>query len=188
MIPRPLRILLLPAMLLLPTLAPAQDDLFSEALVIHHQVEALQRQNRSTLGVYVGAAVNDLILRRVEVQIDDLPVRKYEYGSFEAEALRRGGLHRLLVADVEPGAHRLRARFFVRRIGATPDTPRFVLTLTETFNKSNVPMSLEFAVQSGGRGPATLRVLRSDGRSDAVESRDSSGRGRCESAEAPPGD
>ncbi|WP_370309508.1 hypothetical protein [Sinimarinibacterium flocculans] len=170
-IPRPLRILLLPAVLLLPTLAPAQDDLFSEALVIHHQVEALQRQNRSTLGVYVGAAVNDLILRRVEVQIDDLPVRKYEYGSFEAEALRRGGLHRLLVADVEPGAHRLRARFFVRRIGATPDTPRFVLTLTETFNKSNVPMSLEFAVQSGGRGPATLRVLRSDGRSDALRQR-----------------
>lgn len=168
---RPLRILLLAAALSLSPTMPARADQFTEALAIHHQVEALLRQRQSTLSVYVGAAVNELILRRVEVQVDDLPVQHYEYGSFEAEALQRGGLHRLQVADVAPGAHRLRARFFVRRVGAAPDTPRYVLSLEETFKKSNVPLSLEFAVQRGSRGSGTLRVLRSDGRSDAQRQR-----------------
>lgn len=168
---RPLRILFLLAAFLLPETAPAQDDLFTEALVIHHQVEALQRERQSALIVYVGAAVDDLILRRAEVRIDDGPVRQYEYGGFEPEALQRGGLHRIFIADVEPGVHRLRARFFVRRVGARPDSPRFVVTLDETFKKHTVPLSLELAVQSDGRGGATLRVLRSDGRNTALHQR-----------------
>ncbi|MES0874925.1 hypothetical protein [Sinimarinibacterium thermocellulolyticum] len=168
---RPLRILLLFAALLLPPVVCAQHDLFSEALLIHHQVEALQRQRQSALIVYVGAAVDDLILRRAEVRIDEGPPRQYEYGGFEPEALRRGGLHRIFIDDVEPGAHRLRARFFVRRVGARPDSPRLVITLDETFTKHHAPLSLELAVQSDGRGGASLRVLRSDGRSDALRQR-----------------
>jgi tetratricopeptide (TPR) repeat protein len=168
---RPLRTLLLVLASMLPPALSAQEDLFTEALVIHHQVEALQRQRQSALIVYIGAAVDDLILRRAEVRIDEQPPQAYEYGGFEPEALQRGGLHRVLMADVAPGEHRIRVRLFVRRVGARPDSPRFVITLDESFKKHNVPLSLELAVQSDRRGGATMRVLRSDGRSTALHQR-----------------
>jgi hypothetical protein len=142
---RPLHTLLLAALLWLAPL-PAQAELFDEVLAAHHQAEALLRKREAELSVYIGGVVDGLLLRQAEVRIDDAPPQHYTYSRVESEALQRGGLHRLHVAQLERGMHRLRARVLARRIGAAPGTPYIELQIDETFEKGGVSLALELTV------------------------------------------
>ena len=64
--------------------------------------------------LYVGIADTELLLRKVEVRIDEAPARVYDFSLDQSRALRRGGLFALMVHDADAALHRIRARFVSR--------------------------------------------------------------------------
>ncbi|MFA5940446.1 MAG: hypothetical protein WC809_13900 [Sinimarinibacterium sp.] len=137
----------------------AHADLSAEVLAVHHEAAALSQAHAAGVQVYVGAPLEKLLLRRVQLQIDEQPPLEYEYSSFESAALLRGGLHRMHAGALEPGPHRLRALFIARRGDAQPLTPRIELRIDQPFEKTVQPLSLQLtlAEEGGWRDRAVLR-------------------------------
>ncbi len=124
----------------------ALDALRVEAL-------ALDRESRSLLSasdgrhdgltVYIGATAKNVWLREVWLGIDNQSLTRYVYSQTEAEALSARGLHRLLVSDLAPGKHRLRAQAAAASFGAGPSDARQRAAIDVTFEKSAAPMEIE---------------------------------------------
>ncbi|MEQ1439101.1 hypothetical protein AAG565_07040 [Fontimonas sp. SYSU GA230001] len=139
----------------------AYADLSAEVRALHEEVAALTLTE--DVQIYVGAAAGPLLLRRVQVQIDEQPPFDYEYSSFESAALQRGGLHRLHAGALAPGVHRLRAQFIARRADAGPLTPRVELRLDQAFEMGAQALSLQLTLAhtGGWRDRALLNLAQS---------------------------
>jgi hypothetical protein len=137
-----------------------QAELSDEVLAVHREATALLQSQRPAAQIYVSSSVDKLLLRRVQVQIDEQPPVEYEYSSFESEALQRGGLHRLHATALEPGLHRLRALLIARRVDAGPLTPRIELRIDETFELGATPFALELGmIKPGWRDAVAPQVV-----------------------------
>ncbi len=68
----------------------------------------------ATTTLYVGIADTEVLLRKVEVRIDEAPARIYDFSLDQSRALRRGGLFALMEHDADAAPHRIRARFVSR--------------------------------------------------------------------------
>lgn len=151
----------------------SRADLFEEVMAVHHRAKTLLGPQRAPLAVYVGGPGNAWLLRYAEVQINDQPPVVYEYDGFQADAIQRGGLHRLLATDLPVGKHHIRARLVVRAPDASAATPRVQYDIDEPFNIGNAPLSLELLLPAavGGRAIFGVQVQRGDGRSDILRQR-----------------
>jgi hypothetical protein len=150
----------------------ARADLSAEVLAVHREATSLLQAQRADLQIYVGAAADGLLLRRVELQIDDAAPLHYEYSRQESEALSRGGLHRLYGDMLEPGAHRMRALLVARRSDAQPLTPRIELRVDQIFEHDGGPQTLELTLaRSGWRDNAVLHLANGAAPSDAQRMR-----------------
>jgi hypothetical protein len=64
------------------------------------------------VAVFVAMDVGEFFdLDSVQLRIDDKPVSNYLYTEREAEALLRGGVHRLFLGNLKAGTHELTATF-----------------------------------------------------------------------------
>ncbi|MAA74802.1 MAG: hypothetical protein CMN28_08855 [Salinisphaeraceae bacterium] len=94
------------------------------------------------VSVYVDIGVNAFILDEVKVRIDGSEPLGKTYEDFETPALIKGGVHRVLRANVEPGDHQL----FIEFIGHEEDDPadaeprRGAIALN--FTKTEAPKAL----------------------------------------------
>lgn len=136
-------------------------DLADDVRETHREATALTQA--AGVQIYVGAAADELLLRRVRVQLDEQPPLEYEYSSLESTALLRGGLHRLHAGALAPGPHRLRALFVARSDDAQPLTPRIELRIDQAFDKTSQPLALQLtlAQDSGWRDRAVLSLAQS---------------------------
>lgn len=157
------------AALALAASCAAHADLSAEVLAVHREMSALSQAQAAGVQIHVGATTEKLLLRRVQLQIDEQPPLEYEYSSFESAALRRGGLHRLHFDALEPGAHRLRALFIARRSDAQPLTPRIELRADQPFEKTALPLSLQLTLseEGGWRDRAVLKFAQTFAPDDA---------------------
>lgn len=142
----------------LGVVVPAHAGLSPEVVELYREVQALPAYG-DRFELLVGEQAENLILRRVRVQIDDDAPLEYEYSAFETAALQNGGRHRLLQMPLPAGAHRLRIALIARHVDALPQTPRVDATVDYPFNKAAGPLTVDVSLVDRGwlRG-ATLEV------------------------------
>src|SRR5688572_10786093 len=92
-------------------------------------------------------------VEQIELDIGDETIARHEYGAAEAEALRKGGAHRLYAASLEPGRHVLEAR-----ITARGDSAPLRETVKLSFRTSQEPKTIELRLQPADAGAAELTV------------------------------
>lgn len=98
------------------TLDATTQDLKEETLALNVELQRLENDfsfpEYSALTVYVGSTENNsTFVSDVSVIIDNTAPQQYSYSEQESRALLKGGLHRLLRANVAPGMHRIRVEF-----------------------------------------------------------------------------
>jgi hypothetical protein len=92
-------------------------------------------------------------IEQIELDIGDETIARHEYSATEAEALRKGGAHRLYTASLEPGRHVLEAR-----ISARGDGGKLRETAKLSFRTSQDPKTIELRLQPADAGAAELTV------------------------------
>lgn len=76
------------------------------------------------VNIYFGIKVNALLIKTLSVSVDDKPAYTYNYSDAEARALLNSeGLHRVMRASLEQGAHRLSVDYTAQFADAKPDDP-----------------------------------------------------------------
>ncbi|HZP11441.1 MAG TPA: hypothetical protein VFB36_03350 [Nevskiaceae bacterium] len=91
----------------------------------------------------IGGGAPDLLLREVELCVDDAPCLRYEYNVDEGQALAAGGLHLLELGDL--GARRLRADAIAVDPHAPPYAARTRAKLDLRLQPSTDALELQFA-------------------------------------------
>lgn len=129
--------------------APAHAGLAPEVVALYREVQALPVHG-DRFELLIGEHSQDLILRRVRVQIDDDAPLEYEYSALETAALQNGGRHRLLQMSLPAGAHRLRIALIARHVDALPQTPRVDATVDYPFDKAAGPLTLDVSLVDRG--------------------------------------
>ncbi|MFI4979268.1 MAG: hypothetical protein ACHQIO_02860 [Nevskiales bacterium] len=139
------------ACLSLPLLATATGPDPGIAPLKAATLDLMQAQAKpitGALAVYVGNHDQAMLLDEMRLYIDDAPVR-YEYSDLESQALHRGGLHRLLLTTLTPGAHHFRADFAARYADAPPDHWRAAGILDRTITIDAQPAVIELELVKG---------------------------------------
>ena len=96
--------------------------------------------------VYVSTRVNQLLIREISISLDDLAPVNYRYSEKEATALHNSeGLHRVILTNLEPGAHRIRAQFSGRYLDDSPQEPPVTGSYEGVFNKTAKEAFIELA-------------------------------------------
>lgn len=109
--------------------------------------QAIVYPEHTRVAVYISCNVSQLLLQNVTVTVDDGKPVRYDYSERTAKALLLSdGLHRIVLTNLEPGAHKIvaefRGQFADADAGDAPVTGRF----EETFEKARKPMDLELRV------------------------------------------
>jgi len=139
----------------LPLLAAAdgQDDSIASlkaAVLDLIQARPVAPEATGSLAIYIGDRAPGVLLDEIKVWIDDAPPLRYEYSDREAYALHQGGLHRLAISTLSPGAHRFRADFAMRLTDAPPDHLRLAGVLEQKINIGAQPEIVELELDAGG--------------------------------------
>ncbi|MEC9363182.1 MAG: hypothetical protein VYC42_08150 [Pseudomonadota bacterium] len=124
-------------------------QLAPEVVDLYREIEALPAAGE-TFELLIGEHAEDLLLRRVRVQIDDDAPLEYEYSAAETAALDNGGRHRLLRMPLPAGAHRLRVALISRHVDALPQTPRVDATVEYPFDKGDGPLTMDVSLVDRG--------------------------------------
>lgn len=104
------------------------------------------------LDVYLGVKVSGLLLQEVSVTLDEQPAQTTVYSDRDARAMLSDlNLRRLLRANVNAGAHRIRVAFTGRMADAKPDAAPIVDSYEAIFDKTAVPAELEFVISRPNR-------------------------------------
>lgn len=120
----------------------------------------------SAVSVYVGSADNAVaFLNQATVTIDSAAPVQYRYGEKEARGLLKGGLHRILRANVAPGTHQLRVEFKGTPIDASKAGVPVSESFVATFEKGETESEIELRFGQGGK-LLTLKGHRSGSKDD----------------------
>jgi len=126
----------------------AIQGLKDEALELNAEMQRLEDDfafpRHSALAVYVGSSTTGPApLSEVTVSLDGTAPVTYTYSDNEVRGLLRGGLHRVLRANVAPGRHRLRVTF--KAAGGAMET------VEAPFEKGETEAEVELRFGQGGR-------------------------------------
>lgn len=155
-----------------PALKLDQDlQVFKEQVaLLNRDLEATEQallypdQSRTT--VYVSVKVGGFLLEQVSLRINEMEAVGHDYTDSEARALLKEGWHRLLRTRLEPGTHRLQARFRGRFFDAEPGTPPIIGTQELVFEKGLSDLDLILPLSRNTRldKPALSEVSRLESR------------------------
>lgn len=106
----------------------------------------------SAVSVYIGSSDNTPnFLSQATVTIDNATPVQYSYSDKEARGLLKGGLHRILRANVAPGVHRLRVEFKGTPIESGKAAAPVSETVVATFEKDDTESEVELRFGQGGK-------------------------------------
>lgn len=104
------------------------------------------------LAVYVSHRMRNLLLTEVSVRVDDREPVTHRYGEIDARALlKKGALQRLLLTNVERGAHRLQVAYSGRFMDGDEQIGEFAETYQAEFDKGLDGAELELEILRGSR-------------------------------------
>lgn len=89
-------------------------------------------------------APEEFILREINISINNKPVQSRKYNSKEVQTLHKGGAHRLYIANIENGKHRLTVSY----IGGTGNSSEYKGKKSFSFKKKSKRKTLEFELAS----------------------------------------
>lgn len=127
------------------------ESLKKEAVDFNREAQDIEQvvmyPDHSRLSVYISCDVSRLLLQNVTVIIDDGKPLRHDYSERSAKALLLSdGLHRVLLTNVPPGSHRIRAEFRGQFADADADDAPVTGRFEEIFEKTSKPMDLELRV------------------------------------------
>lgn len=129
------------------------QGLKDETLALNVELQRVENDfsfpQHSALSIYVGGTENNSsFLSSVTVTIDNATPAQYNYSEQESRALLKGGLHRVLRANVASGLHRVRVSFKGKPL--TTGGPEVVESAEGSFEKG--PQEAEIALIFGKGG------------------------------------
>ena len=126
-----------------------------EALSLGADVANLDKQIRcpveSCVNVYTTVRVSGFLLDEIEITVDDGDPSRYAFNGSESRAMLKSGLHHSLRLNLEPGPHRLRARYSGRFADAAADEAPQTGVLERVFQKNYNELHLVLPVVRDGR-------------------------------------
>lgn len=136
------------------TLDTVIQGLKEQTLALNVELQRLEDDysfpQHSALSVYVGSVDDSpTLLSDVTVTVDSAAPSQYSYDEEESRALLKGGLHRILRANVAPGRHRIRAEFRGKPIDGKPGPVTEVLE--GSFEKGDLEAEIELRFGKGGK-------------------------------------
>ena len=134
----------------------AIQDLKEETLALNVELQQLEDDfafpQHSALSVYVGSTENNpAFLNHAVVTIDNAAPVKYSYGDLESRGLLKGGLHRILRANVAAGTHRVRIEFKGKPIELAAASTEVSEVFEATFDKGQLEAEIELRFGKGGK-------------------------------------
>lgn len=128
------------------------QDVKNQVLELNRDLFILEEEllfpANTQVAVFVSVDAGEFFaLDSVEIKIDDKVVTHYLYTEKQADALRRGGMHRIYVGNLRTGKHELTAFF----IGKGPESRELKRAATATFEKGTDPKMLELKITDASR-------------------------------------
>lgn len=138
------------------TLDQTVQSLKDEALQFNRDALFAEEQflypPQSRLSVYVSNSTKNLLLTEITVTIDADEAVTYRYGEIDSRALlAEGSLQRVILRNVDRGAHRIRVSFAGQYADAKSDANPVVGNYEAVFDKGLDPAELELQIQRSGR-------------------------------------
>ncbi|HZP11601.1 MAG TPA: tetratricopeptide repeat protein [Nevskiaceae bacterium] len=131
------------------------QDIKDAAVVLDRDLltldETLLYPDITRVSVYIGVKVGGFMLSSMSVALDDGQLVTYNYTDSESRALLKGGLHRLLRVNMQPGAHRVHAEFAGKFIDAQPKDPPIKGAVDRVFDKNLGPLDLTVPITRNSR-------------------------------------
>lgn len=121
-----------------------------------HVEDAILYPDHSRLAVYLTVRIPGLLLKDVSVSLDNGPAQTLTYSDRDAKALlAEPHAQRILLANIAPGAHRIRLTYSGQLADAEPETPPVTGSHEAVFDKDHQPAELEFRISRPYRFAAT---------------------------------
>ena len=112
----------------------------------------------SCVSIYTTVRVSGFLLDEIEVTVDDGDSTRYAFNGSESRAMLKAGLHHSLRVNLEPGPHRLRARYSGRFADAEPNDPpqsgQFEVVFEKGYNELHLVLPV---VRGRSRGEVAIR-------------------------------
>lgn len=113
------------------------------------------------LAVYVSNRIRNLLLKEVSIRVDDREPVTYRYGEIDARALlEKGAMQRLMLTNLDRGAHRLQVAYSGRFMDGDEQTGEFAETYQAVFDKGLDAAELELEILRGSRKGAPSMKLK----------------------------
>lgn len=134
----------------------AIQDLKEETLALNVELQRLEDDfafpQHSALSVYVSSIENNAaFLNHAVVTIDNAAPAKYSYSDLESRGLLKGGVHRILRANVAAGTHRVRVEFKGKPIELAKASTEVSEVFEATFEKGQLEAEIELRFGKGGK-------------------------------------
>lgn len=135
------------------------QEIKSDVLAISAELKQLEERllypSDTQLALFVSLAPSDsLELDSVEIKIDGEPVARHVYTFKEVEALRKGGIQRIHVANVPSGGHAIE----VSALGTLPGGGSFEASRRFQYDKGVGPGIVEITLAGQASGDAQIEI------------------------------
>lgn len=128
------------------------QDVKNQVLELNRDLFILEEEllfpANTQVAVFLSVNAGDFFaLDSVELKIDDKVVTHYLYTEKQADALRRGGVHRVYVGNLRTGKHEVTAFF----VGKGPENREYKRAASAAFEKGTDPKMLELKITDTSR-------------------------------------
>lgn len=130
------------------------QDLKNETLQFNREATALERDvlypAHSRLGLYLGVRINNLLIKEINISLDNGAPQKITYDEKQARALfQSSNIDRLLYTNLTPGSHRIHADYIARYDGSKDSAPPITGSYDAVFDKTFSESELELVLARG---------------------------------------
>lgn len=127
------------------------QDIKNEALQFNREATILERDvlypAHSRLGLYLGVRINNLLIKEINISLDNGTPQKITYDDKQARALfQSSNIDRLFYTNLAPGSHRIHADYIAQyddsKDGAPPITGSYDAFFDKTYSEAELELVL----------------------------------------------
>lgn len=132
------------------------ESIKDEAVEFNREAQDIERTvlypERTRTSIYVSNRISQLVLHHITISIDGGQPVRHDFSEASAKALLiSDGFYRVLMTNLEPGPHRIKADIRGRFADDAPEDPAVVASFEQEFEKTRRPAELELRVARNTR-------------------------------------
>lgn len=132
------------------------QSLKDEVLQFNREAQTAEQDvlypSQTRVSVFLGVRVSALLIKDISIAFDDGGPQKLSYTDNQAKSfLQNNGIHRMLLANLAPGSHRIRAEFSARFADDKPDAAPITGSYEAIFDKGYREAELELVLARSSR-------------------------------------